>query len=118
MDRRGPDPAATNWSGYTRDDTAVAHAAISHDPRRRRSGCRLSEIIAVSRAILRSLLNGHLHDMEFKGQGNPMNGGLAWWQEGVIYQVVVRSFLDTNGDGNGDLPGVIDRLDYLKWLGV
>jgi alpha-glucosidase len=47
-----------------------------------------------------------------------MNGELSWWEEGVIYQVLVRSFLDTNGDGEGDLPGVIDRLDYLQWLGV
>jgi alpha-glucosidase len=47
-----------------------------------------------------------------------MHGALSWWQEGIIYQVVVRSFLDTNGDGNGDLPGVINRLDYLQWLGV
>ena len=47
-----------------------------------------------------------------------MHGALSWWQEGIIYQVVVRSFLDTNGDGNGDLSGVINRLDYLQWLGV
>lgn len=47
-----------------------------------------------------------------------MHRDLSWWQEGIIYQVVVRSFLDTNGDGNGDLPGVINKLDYLQWLGV
>lgn len=43
---------------------------------------------------------------------------LRWWQRSVIYQVVVPSFLDTNGDGMGDLPGVISRLEYLEWLGV
>ena len=41
-----------------------------------------------------------------------------WWREGVIYQVYPRSFQDSNGDGVGDLRGVIDRLDYLQWLGV
>ena len=41
-----------------------------------------------------------------------------WWREGVIYQVYPRSFQDSNADGIGDLRGVIDRLDYLQWLGV
>ncbi len=41
-----------------------------------------------------------------------------WWQKGVIYQVYPRSFQDTDGDGVGDLRGIIDRLDYLHWLGV
>src|SRR6266699_1390388 len=41
-----------------------------------------------------------------------------WWQTGVIYQIYPRSFMDGNGDGVGDLAGVINRLDYLQWLGV
>src|ERR1700709_1799165 len=41
-----------------------------------------------------------------------------WWQTGIIYQVYPRSYQDTNNDGVGDLQGVIQRLDYLKWLGV
>ena len=40
------------------------------------------------------------------------------WAAGAVYQIVVPSYLDTNGDGLGDLRGVIDRLDYLQWLGV
>src|SRR5438477_7259281 len=44
--------------------------------------------------------------------------GNDWWQRGVIYQVYPRSFADSNGDGNGDLKGVRERLDYLEWLGV
>src|SRR3954447_18304947 len=41
-----------------------------------------------------------------------------WWQTGVIYQIYPRSFQDSNGDGVGDLQGIITRLDYLQWLGV
>jgi oligo-1,6-glucosidase len=41
-----------------------------------------------------------------------------WWKEAVVYQIYPRSFLDTNGDGVGDLDGVTARLDYLKALGV
>lgn len=43
---------------------------------------------------------------------------LAWWQRGVIYQIYPRSFQDTNGDGVGDLTGILRRLDHLAWLGV
>ena len=41
-----------------------------------------------------------------------------WWKRSVIYQVYPRSFADSNGDGVGDLPGVISKLDYLKTLGI
>jgi alpha-glucosidase len=41
-----------------------------------------------------------------------------WWRDGVIYQIYPRSFLDTNADGFGDLPGITSRLDYLADLGV
>ncbi|AKD04530.1 alpha-amylase family glycosyl hydrolase [Pontibacter korlensis] len=41
-----------------------------------------------------------------------------WWQSGTIYQIYPRSFQDSNGDGIGDLQGIISRLDYLEWLGV
>lgn len=41
-----------------------------------------------------------------------------WWANGVIYQIYVRSFADSDGDGIGDIPGIISRLDYLEWLGV
>ncbi len=41
-----------------------------------------------------------------------------WWRGAVIYQIYPRSFLDTDGDGVGDLPGIIERLDYVASLGV
>ena len=42
----------------------------------------------------------------------------AWWKEAVIYQIYPRSFCDSNGDGIGDIEGIISRLDYLKRLGI
>lgn len=42
----------------------------------------------------------------------------TWWKESVIYQIYPRSFMDSNGDGIGDLKGITSRLDYLKELGI
>ncbi len=42
----------------------------------------------------------------------------AWWKESVVYQIYPRSFYDSNGDGIGDLRGIMQKLDYLKELGV
>jgi len=44
--------------------------------------------------------------------------GRTWWRDGVLYQIYPRSFMDSNGDGVGDLRGIVDRLDHLQWLGV
>ncbi|HEX7188851.1 MAG TPA: maltose alpha-D-glucosyltransferase [Actinomycetes bacterium] len=41
-----------------------------------------------------------------------------WYKRAVFYEVLVRSFKDSNGDGTGDLAGLIDKLDYIQWLGV
>ncbi|MDI9237826.1 alpha-glucosidase family protein [Lysobacter sp. LF1] len=47
-----------------------------------------------------------------------MTEQMQWWRGAVIYQIYPRSFLDTNGDGVGDLPGIVEKLDYVASLGV
>ncbi|MEO1099410.1 MAG: alpha-amylase family glycosyl hydrolase, partial [Bacteroidota bacterium] len=42
----------------------------------------------------------------------------TWWKEGVVYQIYPRSFNDSNNDGIGDIRGIIEKLDYIKSLGV
>lgn len=42
----------------------------------------------------------------------------SWWKEAVAYQIYPRSFMDSNGDGIGDIQGIISKLDYLKDLGI
>ena len=41
-----------------------------------------------------------------------------WWKEAIVYQIYPRSFKDSDGDGVGDLKGIISQLDYLKSLGI
>ena len=41
-----------------------------------------------------------------------------WWHDKVAYQIYPKSFMDSNGDGIGDLRGIISKLDYLKELGI
>lgn len=55
-----------------------------------------------------------------QGQAGPHipDSARAWWKEAVIYQIYPRSFKDSDGDGIGDLRGIISRLDYLQSLGI
>lgn len=43
---------------------------------------------------------------------------LQWWQRATIYQVLIQSFQDSDGDGKGDILGVVERLDYFVALGI
>src|SRR5690348_15053274 len=52
------------------------------------------------------------------GAGARESEAPEWWKRAVFYQIAPISFLDTDGDGRGDLKGIIERIDYLKWLGV
>ena len=47
-----------------------------------------------------------------------VNRDHEWWRGAVIYQIYPQSFYDSNGDGIGDLQGIIQKLDYIKSLGV
>ena len=47
-----------------------------------------------------------------------LDGTEPWWRGAVGYEIYVRSFSDSNGDGLGDLAGITSRLDYLSWLGI
>jgi alpha-glucosidase len=46
------------------------------------------------------------------------SGRLRWWQRAVVYQIAPMSFQDSDGDGKGDLEGIMRRLSYLEWLGI
>ena len=56
-----------------------------------------------------------MRDAQCRGYGWRTN---RWWRGAVIYQIYPRSFMDTDGDGVGDLPGIVDKLDYIASLGV
>ena len=64
--------------------------------------------------MLLDLVNAE-KDLPAKGDG-PVTE--KWWKEAVFYQIYPRSFCDTNGDGIGDLRGIIEKLDYLQNLGI
>ncbi|ELZ27018.1 alpha amylase [Halogeometricum pallidum JCM 14848] len=49
---------------------------------------------------------------------NPDSSRTAWWKEAVVYEIYPRSFNDSDGDGIGDIPGIVEKVDYLDALGV
>ncbi|WP_262490000.1 alpha-amylase family glycosyl hydrolase, partial [Hymenobacter sp. AT01-02] len=58
------------------------------------------------------------HRPAARAQPTSQKQNAQWWKETVVYQIYPRSFQDSNGDGVGDLRGIISKLDYLKSLGV
>lgn len=82
-------------------------------------------MLCYSNSVLSGPLEDFFDDKLGKGNLNPVkvrntSSSLdrQWWKKGVIYQIHVRSFYDSDGDGYGDFKGVIEKLDYLQELGV
>jgi oligo-1,6-glucosidase len=55
---------------------------------------------------------------EYTDSSNNADFERVWWKEAVVYQIYPRSFKDSNGDGIGDLRGIISKLDYIQSLGI
>lgn len=70
----------------------------------------------VDKGLIDSIIT--LLNTEDKVPEDKVNTTGAWWKEAVFYQIYPRSFMDSNGDGTGDLRGIIGRLDYLSELGI
>ena len=64
------------------------------------------------------VLRKRLHKKSDGMQKERISMNKTWWKEAVAYQIYPRSFMDSNGDGIGDLQGIISKLDYLKDLGI
>ncbi len=101
-------------------DKVLLQSGLSPRVLRVAAGLRLATLERLTRRFtapglidaLLTLVNAHAEPVP---DGSPSD---AWWRDAVFYQVYPRSFCDSNGDGIGDLRGVISRLDYLADLGV
>lgn len=84
-------------------------------------GVKLKTLPKLSRGAVSDSLLDTLIELFNACEGEAMPGpsdAHAWWKEAVVYQIYPRSFMDSNGDGVGDLPGILSKLDYLKDLGI
>ena len=59
-----------------------------------------------------------LPDLPHTGSAGEESSDPIWYKRAVFYEVLIRGFADSNGDGTGDLRGLTSKLDYLQWLGV
>lgn len=86
------------------------------------SGMKLKTVAGMTRKKLGTDFYEALLKLVNSEQDEPAagDGRIAekWWKEAVFYQIYPRSFYDSNGDGIGDLPGIMEKLDYLKELGI
>ena len=109
-----------NPVGYDVAQKVVYRKNMSADILSDESFCKktLGELLAdkvtdESMKYLLDILNANPEKIISKSETEP-----EWWKEAVIYQIYPRSFMDADGDGVGDLQGIISKLDYLKELGV
>ena len=95
-------------------EAAVTNPAVS--------SLKLGTVARLTRKKLgKDFFDALLHLVNSEQDAPPATDGKIthkWWKEAVFYQIYPRSFCDSNGDGIGDLPGIISKLDYLKELGV
>lgn len=84
----------------------------------------VGELILSFRSIIFSLSSATLVSVvifsiwKWRKENSEREKRKQWWKEGVIYHIYPRSFQDSNGDGNGDLRGILKRLDYFEFLGI
>jgi oligo-1,6-glucosidase len=74
------------------------------------------KLLNIAGLLIIIFIFSHCHMPEYKS--NQTTPDRKWWKEAVVYQIYPRSFKDTDGDGVGDLKGIISKLDYVKSLGV
>src|SRR5215210_583627 len=75
-------------------------------------GARLATIFPLSNP------NTTTSEVERMTEPNRLRDDPLWFKDAVFYEVYVRGFYDSNGDGVGDFRGLVEKLDYLAWLGV
>ena len=92
-------------------------AQLTNPQRFVKAGWRFFESVPPG-SILRGLIGEYRPIVHHECMKTPRNMKDAWWKESVVYQIYPRSFNDSDGDGIGDLRGIIQRLDHLKELGV